>query len=246
MIPSGLMWKEGLSLPGMFLGWTVVVASVICEGKHMELRISELLVVYDNIWSGPGTPCPKPGVSLMMVLRGSCRGPAISQTCRSLLVLLFPWPGPPEPELGDKLGLPDFSSDIDPGPGEPFPGFGSILAWPIFLLALALSPRRSLPESGGVPDRPGSADDLASGSGKPFPGYGGALLIWDSLDAIEHKAEAFPRESGAGLRLFDLHLCRVPGGLCQSLEMYRISGVLLMTLLRDPRGVVDTGFFGRN
>ena len=29
-------------------------------------------------------------------------------------------PGPPELELGDTLGLPDFSADIDPGPGESF------------------------------------------------------------------------------------------------------------------------------
>ena len=38
-------------------------------------------------------------------------------------------PGPLEPELGNTLGLPDFSSDIDPGSGEPFPRSGSILAW---------------------------------------------------------------------------------------------------------------------
>ena len=36
--------------------------------------------------------------------------------------------GPGLPKLGDKLRLPDFSSDIDPGPGEPFPGSWSIWA----------------------------------------------------------------------------------------------------------------------
>ena len=40
---------------------TVVVASVVCEGEHMDLRISELPGIYDNIGSGPGTPCPEPG-----------------------------------------------------------------------------------------------------------------------------------------------------------------------------------------
>ena len=64
MMPSGQMCKEDLSLPGMLSGmdtYTVVVASVICEGGHMDLRISELPGVYDNIGSGPGTPCRKPG-----------------------------------------------------------------------------------------------------------------------------------------------------------------------------------------
>ena len=56
---------------------------------------------------------------------------------------------------------------------------------------------------GGIPDRPVSDHDFALGSGKPFPGYGGVLLIRDYLDAIENTAEAFPQESGAGLRLFD-------------------------------------------
>ena len=53
------MWKEDLSLLGMLSGWThtVVVASVVCEGKHMDLQISELPGLYDNIGSGPGTPC---------------------------------------------------------------------------------------------------------------------------------------------------------------------------------------------
>ena len=31
-------------------------------------------------------------------------------------------PGPPKPEFGDRLRLSDFSSDIDPGPGESFQG----------------------------------------------------------------------------------------------------------------------------
>ena len=191
--------------PGNVFGMdtdTVVVASAICEGKHMDLRISELPGVYDSIGSGPGSPCQKPGdvlhvPNLCSFVDDGLKGPSPGFGDTSYLSVsvsvVVSGPGPPEPELGDTLGLPDFSSDIDPGPGEPFPGSGSILAWPIFLRALAPNPGRSLPESGGVPDRPGSADDFTSGPGKPFPGYGGALLVRDYLDAIEHKAEAFPR-----------------------------------------------------
>ena len=35
-------------------------------------------------------------------------------------------PGPPKPELVDTMRLPDFSADIDPGPGESFPRSGSM------------------------------------------------------------------------------------------------------------------------
>ena len=34
---------------------TVVVASVMCDRKHMDLRISEVLGLYDNIGSVPWT-----------------------------------------------------------------------------------------------------------------------------------------------------------------------------------------------
>ena len=108
-------------------------------------------------------------------------------------------PGPPEPELEETLGLPDFSADIDPVPGESFPRSGSILARPVFLDACVPGLGRSLPESGGLPDGPGSADDFGSGSGKPLPRYGGALSEWDFLDAIEDEHEAFFWESGARL-----------------------------------------------
>ena len=60
-----------------------------------------------------------------------------------------------------------------------------------------------MPESGGIPDKPSFADDFATGSGKPFPRYGGALLMGDSLDAIEDGPEALNQESGARLRVLD-------------------------------------------
>ena len=70
-----------------------------------------------------------------------------------------------------------------------------ILTWPVFIGALEPGPGRSLPESGGIPDRPSFAHDFATVSGKSFPRYGGALLMLVSLDAIE--------EPGARLRVLD-------------------------------------------
>ena len=75
-----------------------------------------------------------------------------------------------------------------------------MLARPVFLDACAPGPGRSLPESGGIPDGPGSANDFCSGSGKPFPSYAGALSEWDSWNAIEDEHEELPCESGARLR----------------------------------------------
>ena len=53
--------------------------------------------------------------------------------------------GPGPPELGDTLGLPDFSSDIDPGSGESFPGSGNVLTRPNFLDVYVPGPGRVLP-----------------------------------------------------------------------------------------------------
>ena len=73
-------------------------------------------------------------------------------------------PGPPDPELGYTLGLPDFSVDIDPGPGESFPRSGSMLVRPVIL-----------DESGVIPNGPGSANDCGTGSGEPSPRCEGVL-----------------------------------------------------------------------
>ena len=106
---------------------TVVVASAICEGKHMDLRISELPGVYDNIESKPGSPCPKPGDVLHVPnlcsfvddgLKGPSPGFGDTSDLPVSVSVVVSGPGPPGPELRDTLGLPDFSSDIDPGPGS--------------------------------------------------------------------------------------------------------------------------------
>ena len=111
--------------------------------------------------------------------------------------------GPPEPELGDTLGLLDFSADIDPGPGIFFPGPGSMSTRPVILDACAPDPGRSLPESGGMPDGLGSADDYGLGSGQPFPKYGGVLSGRDSWNAIENEHEGHPYDYAAPLRILD-------------------------------------------
>ena len=101
------------------------------------------------------------------------------------------------------MRLPDFSSDIDPGPRKPFHRSGSILAWPVIIGTLEPGPGRPLPESGGMPDKPSFADNFATGSGKPFPRYGGVLLMRNLLDAIKDEPEAIFQESGARLCVLD-------------------------------------------
>ena len=117
--------------------------------------------------------------------------------------MIISGPGPPEPELGDTLGLTDFSADIDPGPRESFRRSGSMLTRPVILDVCAADPARSLPESGGIPDELGSADDCGAGSGKPFPKYGWVLSGQVSWNAIENEHEGPPYEYGARLRKLD-------------------------------------------
>ena len=112
-------------------------------------------------------------------------------------------PGPPEPELGDTLGLPDFSADIDPGPGESFPRFGSVLVRPVILDDCVPDPGRYLPEFGVIPDGPGSANDSEAGSRNPFLRYGGVLSGRDSWNAIENEHEGPPCECKARVRILD-------------------------------------------
>ena len=78
-----------------------------------------------------------------------------------------------------------------------------MLARPVFLDACAPGPGRSLPESGGILDGPGSADDFGSGSRKPFLSHGGVLSERESWDAIEDEHEELPCESGVRLRQLD-------------------------------------------
>ena len=102
-------------------------------------------------------------------------------------------PGPPVPEFQDKLKVPDFASDIDPGLGESFRRPGSISTWPAFI--------EFLPKSGGMPDGPNFADDLTQGSGKPFPIYEGAVWRQDSLDTREEAPNGLLWELEVGLHV---------------------------------------------
>ena len=111
--------------------------------------------------------------------------------------------------LRDTLGLLDFSADIDPGSVESFPRSGSMFTRPVILDACAPDPRRSLTESGGIPDGLGSANDCGAGSRKPFPKYGGVLSGRDSWNAIENEHEGPPYEYEARLRILDSTLAGV-------------------------------------
>ena len=138
-------------------------------------------------------------VSWIMVLRGTRDASDMPVS----VGIVVSGPSPPEPKLGDTLGLPDFSADIDPGPGESFPGCGSMLARPVFLDTCAPGPGRFLPESGGILNGLHSADDFGSGSGKPFPSYGGVLSERVSWNAMANEHEELPCESGDRLRQLD-------------------------------------------
>ena len=188
---------------GMFAD-AAVVATVMCSESHVDLWVSEGPGLFDDMETGPGPKSPAPGeVSLLLILSD------IGDTDFQGPLLVFgdvPYPpvsvggiisgsGPPEPELGDTLGLPDFSVDIDPGPGESFPRSGSVLVRPVILDDCVPDPGRYLPESGVVPDGPGSANDCGAGSGKPFLRYGGELSGRDSWNAIENEHEGPPCEN---------------------------------------------------
>ena len=190
----------------------MVVASVMCAGKDVDLPVLERPGLYNNIGSGPGTKSMEPGEGLYVpdldsIVHNGFKGHSPESGDMSDLPvsvgIVVSGSGPPAPELGDTLGLPDFSSDIDPGPGESFPGSGSMLARPNVLDAYVPGPGMFLPESGGIPDGPGSANDFGSGSGKPFPSYGGALSKREYWNAIENEHEELPGESGDRLRQLD-------------------------------------------
>ena len=53
-------------------------------------------------------------------------------------------PCPPDLVLGDTLDLPDFSVDIETGPGKSFPRSGSMLVRPVILDECVLNPGRYL------------------------------------------------------------------------------------------------------
>ena len=121
----------------------------------MNLRASEEPSLFDKTESMPGLKGPEPGEMLHLPILSDievtdCMGTRwASEMCWTHM---FPleglFPGPPDPELGDALGLPDFSPDIDPGPGVSFPRSGSILIRPVILDDCVPNPGRYLPESG--------------------------------------------------------------------------------------------------
>ena len=101
MIPSNQRWREGLSIPGMEIDGHGYCSCciVMCAGNHVDLRISEVPGLYDNIGSGPGTKCPEPGEVSHVPdlgsfvddgLMGSRRCPEMRRTCWFLLEWLFP------------------------------------------------------------------------------------------------------------------------------------------------------------
>ena len=189
-----------------------VVAAVLCSDSHVDLRVSEGPGLFDNVETEPEPKRPEPGEgSPLSILSdigetdfmgpspvvGDASDPPVS------VGRIISGPSPPEPELGVILKLLDFSSDIDPGPREFFPGSESMLVRPVILDNCVLDRVRYLPESGVVPDGLGSASDCGAGSGKPFPRYGGVLSARDSWNAIENEHEGPSCEYGARLRILD-------------------------------------------
>ena len=117
-----------------------VVAAVMCSESHVDLQVSEGPGLFDDMETGPRPKGPEPGEVLHLPILSDIgdtdfKGP-------SLVFGDVPHPpvsvggiisGPGPPELGDTMGLPDFSADIDPGPGESFPWSGSVLVRPVIL-----------------------------------------------------------------------------------------------------------------
>ena len=70
---------------------TVVIASVMCEAKDVDLQISELQGLYGDIGLEPGTPFPEPGGMLDVP---------------DLCSFVDTGPKGPSPVSGDKSDLP--------------------------------------------------------------------------------------------------------------------------------------------
>ena len=173
-----------------------VVASVMCSEGHVKLWASVGPGLSDKTKSWPGPKGPEPGKMLHLSILsdiavtnfkglslgfGDVSDPLVS------VGGIVSGPGPPDPELGDTLGLPDFLADIELGPRESFPRSRSMLVRPVILDDCVLNPGRYLPEFGVIPDGPGSANDCGTGSGEPSPGCAGVLPEWNALNAIENK-----------------------------------------------------------
>ena len=97
------------------------------------------------------------------------------------------------------MRLPDFSKDIDLGPGESFTG-----VWEnVDQDDCVPSPGRCLPESGVIPDGLGSTNDCGTGSREPSPGYEGVLSGRNAWCAIRNGHEVPPYQNGTQLQLRD-------------------------------------------
>ena len=145
---------------------TVVVASVVCEAKQVDLQISESPCLCGDIGLWPGKPFPElrdmlDVPDLWSFVDAGLAGP--SPASRDMLDLpisvgvVDSGPGPPVPKFGDKWRLPDFHSDIE------------AVYWHGRLSSVPL--RR---DPGGICRSPEAyrvsfADDFPTGSGKPFP-----------------------------------------------------------------------------
>ena len=89
------------------LGWTqgtVVVASVVCEAKNVDLQISELPGLYGDFGSGPGTPFPESGDMLDVP---------------DMWSFIDAGPKGPSPVSGDMSDPPVSVSVVYSGPGPP-------------------------------------------------------------------------------------------------------------------------------
>ena len=64
-----------------------------------------------------------------------------------------------------------------------------MLVRPLLLDDCVLNPGRYLPESGVIPDGPGSTNDCGTGSGEPSPGCEGVLSGRDAWYAIKNENE---------------------------------------------------------
>ena len=105
---------------------TVVVASVVREGRNVDVHISELLDLYGDIGPGFfGVWCyvGYAGLVWSFVDNGpNGTSPVSGYTSETPVPVSVAasGPRPSKPELCDKLRPPDFAGDIAPGPDSPF------------------------------------------------------------------------------------------------------------------------------
>ena len=183
----------------------VVVASVVCEAKQVDLQISESPDLCSDIGSGSRKAFLEQrdmldGSDLSSFVNAGLAGTsqAFGDTSDPSVFVSMVDSGPGPPEFWDRLKLPDFASEIDQG--NHFGGPAVYRHGRSSLRPLRQDPG-SYCRSPEIYRMGRVLLMIATGSGKPFPKYGRAVWMQDSLDTRKEAPDVLLRELEVGLHV---------------------------------------------